>query len=1237
MMSSHAKSDRSAGPRNIISSAAASRRQERRPTSTDLGSSTTTQYSNVSMNRSPSVASSASTYATSASKFSLSTSFVNLNAHDIDFFDQIVDLLPPGADDFASLKRAYNKLRGESEYYINETQDAFLWDTLLKLIQVRGKDWAKRWDAVRMAIGLEPRVSSGSERERDNGVDGQGEEEVEEEETSESDTVKEQGGGRDSSSPAMQESRPSTTRAEIEALRRRMALLTTEAGNLVGTIQRRTEPEVSHAVQRSFVTRNEERRSAKSRNVKGSARQLRFAEQEIVKRDEKATKVESASDEENARTQRVPLRPYKFPSVDDLRPVAAQRQFDEVVARSRNEREAQKRAQEDQQEAIEEARLFPLLKKADQLSSYHLKCKCFLWWKTSSLQRNKKVEEARQARDVVIAGKVLKAWRSSTTKRQSRLRGAAKVDDVRCKLRAWRVWRRTLQEASTQRREEKRSRLKGAYTLTRRIVEQRIVKEGFLHWKLVLMTHRTTHFRTQHLVRGAFSLWKLHMWRSITLSAKEVVVKGKIEDELISRAWEKWTEACRMNNMNRLAEAFHRHRLLQKFFLDWTITREEKATLRRREALADRWRARRTKRSALLSWQHSLAGVRRKEHKANDLQARQVDVLLTSTLKIWRARRREVLFQKVDVFRVMSTAFTKWTKRYDQLTLRLTKLEDTLTSRIEGKTLGVAFHMWRETTEQIVMSQRLAGERDRRKIKTETFIRWMKAVQGKRGDMQHATVIDGFLLQRKMWSLWMARHTEVKVELLRRSRNRALMGTTMTFWKARFTERRQEKLKIDAIQKTIEGRIRRESLSKWTAAVIERKSVLMEAREKRDAYIVRSVWLKWIDACLRHEDMLNLSKSFIDVKKEEQLRRTFLAWVKFARAESNRKLLAKQFLREKRTITLEKSVTQWYDRYVESSLRPLEYEALLQRQKIVQRLIFTRWKSRTTSLPAIRFDHVRSKSHTFYRWLERLPLVRVENQATRWDKQSMQRKGFQHWSAAARAKKAVRAAARFGGPSAARLRSTAYLYQRGMSNPYGGFGSSSPSPVPTKQSRHKVTQNVTPTMLKRMPLSLSNSEKGQESLRESDLVMIDGGGGGGGGSSRNSNNRERRVPLELDRHNDAAAPTPALQRWMQTLHQSARKEVNAEEAEASSEPPSSFLNQKRAQRREQINRTPSPTASQVQSEVTMRIRSSPRKSKKPLKAALDTNTIQRSLDVRLHFKRQRRRSMIFDEAGMSDG
>lgn len=1126
----------------------------------------------------------ASSTSSTSSRVSLSTSFVDLGANDIAFFDEVIDCITPGANDFASLKKAYNRQRAETrpESTADEERDAYLWDILLKLIQVRGKDWAARWDAVRMAVGLEPRVISESEREPSgedaaisSGID----------ESSESDTVKDHT-ERASSPPRLPQSkRANTTREEIEALRRKMAMLSAEAGTLVGSIAKQSGGAANpplHSV--SILTTREERKLRNAHNMTPE-RRIRFDEQvvePVTKKSSKATIVESASDEDRPQGSRV-LTQSRLSKQNSIA-TNAQRQFEEVVARSRSERDSQKKAQNEQMEAEKEARLDPLFHHIRQRVSLNLARKCFDWWHLSFEQRQDREIQVIQMRSTLAKQKVMNAWRVKLRQQREKIRGADKVDVVRCKLRAWRTWRRALLVAKQTHREERKSLLKGAYLVTRKKVDQRLIYETFLRWKIALMEHRTVHFRTQHLVRGAFSLWRLHLWTEKTMKEKEIQIIAKREEIMLLEAWQKWREGSGARKMMKLAESFHSRSILQSVFTTWFTESQDRALLRRKEALADRWMTRRAKRFAFSRWKIKVKELSTMRKKADSFHNTQLQSIQATALRLWILKEKETLFMRVKTAELKVKAFTRWSQTYAEMSTRLESLDAQFQANSRIRVLRQAYMTWQTTTAKMLASQKLASNRYKLKRKRQALQRWRTVLAKKRARIKLAEERDYDAVRKRVWSAWKTKHIEVKGDKLQHRHLQSLLKSTFTFWRARSAEKSRDMLAVGLINSKIEARIRKNCLERWTRVTIERKSILIEAGEKHDGQLLSKAWSRWIDACLRHEDMLSLSKSFLDINREKLIKRVFSNWIIAARAERNRRERMEQFVHNRARKIVVDCFDEWYDRYIDSTLRSKEYEVLLLRQRSAMSTTFARWKSKVNSLPAIRLYHARLKSNAFHHWKDCLPKARQNNQAYKHDRITMMSKGFRHWLSLTKAKRSLRAAARFGGPSAVRLSAAAHLRQRSGGNPYGPKGSSSPAPILRSRSieRRKSISSRSENQVSRV---VKRDE--DVSLRESDLVMS---------SVQGKDNELRAGPLHTPiTRPQSSSGTPAFQRWMQNQRQIKGREENLADVDASSEPPSSLLDQRWSRREKETNRTPSPTASQVQSEVTVRTKLSPRK------------------------------------------
>lgn len=1171
----------------------------------------------------------------STTSTSLSSAFVHLTKKEVQFFDHVIDLLPDNAIDFSELKKAYNLARQDVQSilgtHVDQQTDTALWDALLRLTHVRAKTWAQRWDAVRMSLGLQPLNVSEDDTSEKSSIEGD----------EENDTTKQffhaksrptswhanrnigiSNGQRSSStimeSPAAsrlqrrQSDRP-VNQSELEQLRARMAALTAQANTLASSLETPSEAEIIPLNRPSILVKQMGRNPITNRD-----RKLRFAKSEERFDISKATTVESASDEEDKK----PLT-ENLAAASSSTPV--KRRFDEVVARSRLERDAARRAAEAQQEADNEAQLSHLYRQADALFAAKVQSRCLSWWLTLHRKRQSQLQSALQKRNESLQLKAFQSWKAKTEKHQKKQSSAVKIDVVRCKLRAWRTWIRRLKDERKKHRDERRMELRGAFEVIRSRMEHRIISDTFAKWRISWMEVRATRFRSEHLLRGAMSLWSIQTWQTSSLREKERQIVGQKDQTLIRLALSRWTQAYKTHNLLEVAQSFDRQLTLRTFFERWSSAKAEQAIVHRKEALADRWRQRRIKQKVWIKWSKKAITVLTQEEEAIQFETSMVQKRVSTIFHFWLLREREQLFQRITSARTLTRSITTWHNKFINLKESLKEREMKIVAIQKQHLLQRSFSVWRESTFKIVSAQDLASKRDRRKLLGEAMAAWKRVNEKRVVDERKAITLDVVNTQRHFLKLWISRRREAKLNRWNEKYRQSTLRATLSLWLARTQEKQRESLAIAMLRNKMEKRIRAKMLHIWTERVIERKSTYMEAAEARDGLLVQRAWSTWMQACIRHEDQLKLSNSFRDVKQEDWLRRLFNKWISAARAERNRREKMEQFLMQRRKKILENVFEVWYDRFAESSLHEIELEALLQRQDAVKSDIFARWKAKTRSLPAIQLEHARIKSNAFYTWRDRLPLAKLRRQAITRDRIQMEAKAFNHWRQMAKAKRAFRAAARFGGPSAVHLRAVRRRSSglNGGANSGGIFGGVGGGGGRTPKRRNRSSNAISQSADdQKVQIARPNSVAGEiednraylaldadvSSLRESDLVIE--------GSSRGGRNIVKTSPIKQPSHSLAqlagrhlispdksefsqARRQPTVSNW---INRTGR--ANDASSEVYSEPPqreenvgssrSRFVDVNSATADRRMSRTPSP-ASKTQSEATLRIKNSPRK------------------------------------------
>ncbi|MCO5584864.1 hypothetical protein L7F22_038796 [Adiantum nelumboides] len=1076
----------------------------------------------------------------STTSTSLSSAFVHLTKKEVQFFDHVIDLLPDNAIDFSELKKAYNLARQDVQSilgtHVDQQTDTALWDALLRLTHVRAKTWAQRWDAVRMSLGLQPLNVSEDDTSEKSSIEGD----------EENDTTKQffhaksrptswhanrnigiSNGQRSSStimeSPAAsrlqrrQSDRP-VNQSELEQLRARMAALTAQANTLASSLETPSEAEIIPLNRPSILVKQMGRNPITNRD-----RKLRFAKSEERFDISKATTVESASDEED-----------KKPLTENLLQLHLLHLSNEDLMK---------------------------------WSQAKVQSRCLSWWLTLHRKRQSQLQSALQKRNESLQLKAFQSWKAKTEKHQKKQSSAVKIDVVRCKLRAWRTWIRRLKDERKKHRDERRMELRGAFEVIRSRMEHRIISDTFAKWRISWMEVRATRFRSEHLLRGAMSLWSIQTWQTSSLREKERQIVGQKDQTLIRLALSRWTQAYKTHNLLEVAQSFDRQLTLRTFFERWSSAKAEQAIVHRKEALADRWRQRRIKQKVWIKWSKKAITVLTQEEEAIQFETSMVQKRVSTIFHFWLLREREQLFQRITSARTLTRSITTWHNKFINLKESLKEREMKIVAIQKQHLLQRSFSVWRESTFKIVSAQDLASKRDRRKLLGEAMAAWKRVNEKRVVDERKAITLDVVNTQRHFLKLWISRRREAKLNRWNEKYRQSTLRATLSLWLARTQEKQRESLAIAMLRNKMEKRIRAKMLHIWTERVIERKSTYMEAAEARDGLLVQRAWSTWMQACIRHEDQLKLSNSFRDVKQEDWLRRLFNKWISAARAERNRREKMEQFLMQRRKKILENVFEVWYDRFAESSLHEIELEALLQRQDAVKSDIF----------------------------------------------------------AHAKAKRAFRAAARFGGPSAVHLRAVRRRSSglNGGANSGGIFGGVGGGGGRTPKRRNRSSNAISQSADdQKVQIARPNSVAGEiednraylaldadvSSLRESDLVIE--------GSSRGGRNIVKTSPIKQPSHSLAqlagrhlispdksefsqARRQPTVSNW---INRTGR--ANDASSEVYSEPPqreenvgssrSRFVDVNSATADRRMSRTPSP-ASKTQSEATLRIKNSPRK------------------------------------------
>ncbi|EPQ26380.1 uncharacterized protein PFL1_06028 [Pseudozyma flocculosa PF-1] len=1063
-------------------------------------SSSRTGVSTANSTRSATSDRTASTSATS--RFSITQAFSSLRQHEVRFFDQVIDLLPSHAADFAQLKAAYNvvvasEIEGRARSGRNagkraavdggmvdgdgsdeeQEWDTNLWSCLLSLVKVRGRDWKERWDSVRMALGLEPR-SSGDET----GQTTQSQDEGDDSASSKSPSASAEDSSSDPNRHPWQR-RPTLTHAatprrqqEDASHHQRMAGQKRKAdvphsrheaaavpevvernsrfGTAPGPSRRRGDAEAGPSRPRLRANSHEDRldspRSSSFERIE-RRRMLQlgvdgFAEAEprsdtepldSVRSRLQRMRIQSGGPEDSeARGQRFDssmsdpedsTRALASSSPSGL-PSTAQRRFQEVVRNSQAEREALRRARIARQEAEEEQQWSEEARRADEVFAHRLLRTCLQWWLTVARRQAEQVRHASEAHDRIVLARSWDRWKETAQQESAERVRAERIDQVRCKLGAWRRWRRLCRQRQAAKQDEKKRALHKAYYQVTKRQKRHVVRDSYQAWRGLYLERVADAIRRRHLQQGAFAIWQLRLARSANLAAQEFEVVQRHRFRLIDAAWTEWHRRTMLSIwhntltvavdrhlvagafalwrkqtlLRELAEAFERRRLQTAGFVGWNEARHVAAEQRRKEALADRWRNRRSKRSALQHWRHRLSSLVELVHRADRFVEQVGEARLASALSIWVALERGTLLVRVRDARALEAMFAQWRQHHRALTTSLAQRESTVGARRRENTLAMALEHWRQRCSNVLGMQRLAVDTDAARVRFTLLDLWRGRVEAQGARERQAVVAGRAMVQRRALSVWTAR--------LRQARLEALLSD------------RDDQARVSHLVSRRDGRLRAEALQHWLHLTIERRNAELNAALYRRLKQQQAAFYHWISLCLKHDDMLNLVQSHVDLKRAAQVQRAFSVWLSRARAERDRRQRLSSFLAGRRHTSLLEGFETWRGRYLESTLRSIEYEVTLKHHEVSVLRLLRVWQERTTALPAIRLRNRNLKRLALHQWIRALPNQRRSRLAQERDEDKVKHGAMAVWKAKWRERKRVRAAQRFGALGVGRLR-----------------------------------------------------------------------------------------------------------------------------------------------------------------------------------------------------------------------
>lgn len=225
------------------------------------------------------------------------------------------------------------------------------------------------------------------------------------------------------------------------------------------------------------------------------------------------------------------------------------------------------------------------------------------------------------------------------------------------------------------------------------------------------------------------------------------------------------------SELKSLSRAFSTHRLQRAHLHAWQAALAQRTTQRRKEALADRWRARRTKRAALSAWFGRLDEVRALDARAAALLRTRQARLTHAALKHWVLAERGALLLRKNQQVLCRLVLEEWAYQLHKLLGRLRERETKLTVTLDANALRRTWETWLLNLQQRRRNMELAQRRDARLSLGKAFGKWRARKEECDVRAVKADILSEYVAERAVFETWKVNLRERRVQRVERRRD----------------------------------------------------------------------------------------------------------------------------------------------------------------------------------------------------------------------------------------------------------------------------------------------------------------------------------------------------------------------------------------------------------------------------------------------------------------------------------
>ncbi|KAH9484335.1 hypothetical protein JR316_0003816 [Psilocybe cubensis] len=315
----------------------------------------------------------------------------------------------------------------------------------------------------------------------------------------------------------------------------------------------------------------------------------------------------------------------------------------------------------------------------------------------------------------------------------------------------FKIWQARLrQRRQAAWRNDMRNKMKTVKMLS----DNRVMKEAWEKWRLLQLSRRADkHYRSTLLVRH-HGRWK---GRLIVLDNLDVIADDFAEHvylRSLQHFWNVWKQATSLRGDQRIITRKVDCRVMTTAFDLW---RKRIAQAR----LSDKFRDGMILKRTMQKWKRTQTNLKLLERRADKHLARQDDLLCRAIIRIWRARMRGKKYEDFRSRQDLQNAWKKWLAKIASNNARM-DVAVVHFNRTDNRLVGSTIARWRQVLQTHRNAHAYAVSYDKDRLRAKMLLLWRLRLREQAQSAKVARWANRFFATRRAWNVWVLAMEERK-------------------------------------------------------------------------------------------------------------------------------------------------------------------------------------------------------------------------------------------------------------------------------------------------------------------------------------------------------------------------------------------------------------------------------------------------------------------------------------------